>query len=94
GRELFLSDASLFVDDAEAYEKYQREEEPEAASEKAKENSAQSEASSSREGAAADPGETLPEDDDDDELDMDELNELEASLSRTSIQIREPGIEA
>lgn len=26
GRELFLSDASLFVDDAEAYEKYQREE--------------------------------------------------------------------
>lgn len=34
------------------------------------------------------------EDDDDDELDMDELNELEASLSRTSIQIREPGIEA
>lgn len=34
------------------------------------------------------------DDDDDDELDMDELNELEASLSRTSIQIREPGIEA
>ena len=32
-------------------------------------------------------------DDDDDELDMDELNELEASLSRTSIQIKEPGIE-
>lgn len=31
---------------------------------------------------------------DDDELDMDELNELEASLSRTSIQISEPGIEA
>ena len=28
GRELFLSDASLFVDDAEAYEKYNREEEP------------------------------------------------------------------
>jgi len=25
GRELFLSDSSLFVDDAEAYEKYQRE---------------------------------------------------------------------
>lgn len=34
------------------------------------------------------------DDDDDDELDLDELNELEASLSRTSIQIREPGIEA
>ncbi|KAE8704584.1 hypothetical protein F3Y22_tig00110450pilonHSYRG00818 [Hibiscus syriacus] len=30
GRELFLSDASLFVDDAEAYEKYQREEESDA----------------------------------------------------------------
>lgn len=28
--------------------------------------------------------------DDDDELDIDELNELEASLSKTSIQIREP----
>lgn len=30
GRELFLADASLFVDDAEAYDKYQREDEPEA----------------------------------------------------------------
>lgn len=38
--------------------------------------------------------EVLLDDDDDDELDMDELNELEASLSKTSIQIREPGIEA
>ena len=28
GRELFLLDASLFVDDAEAYDKYEREEEP------------------------------------------------------------------
>lgn len=27
---MFLANASLFVDDAEAYEKYQREEEPEA----------------------------------------------------------------
>lgn len=27
GRELFLLDASLFVDDAEAYEKYNREDE-------------------------------------------------------------------
>lgn len=34
GRELFLSDASLFVDDAEAYEKYHRQEEPEASDEK------------------------------------------------------------
>lgn len=30
--------------------------------------------------------------DDEDELDMDELDELEASLSRTSIQIQEPGM--
>lgn len=30
GRELFLSDASLFVDDAEAYDKYQSEEETDA----------------------------------------------------------------
>ena len=36
--------------------------------------------------------EVFADDDDDDELDMDELNELEASLSKTSIQI--PGIEA
>lgn len=28
--------------------------------------------------------------DDDDELDMDELNELEASLAKTSIQIQDP----
>ena len=34
----------------------------------------------------------LDDEEDDDELDMDELNELEASLSRTSIQIQEPGI--
>lgn len=34
------------------------------------------------------------DDDDDDELDLDELNELEASLSKTSIHICEPGIEA
>lgn len=45
-------------------------------------------------GAAADSEEVSDVDDDDDELDMDELNELEASLSKTSIQIREPGIEA
>ena len=31
------------------------------------------------------------EEDDDDDLDMDELDELEASLSRTTLQIKEPG---
>ncbi|KAK4766217.1 hypothetical protein SAY87_007859 [Trapa incisa] len=89
GRELFLSDASLFVDDAEAYDKYQREEEPESEPKSAKEDSGQGEASSSRGGAAAGDPNIPDDDDDDDELDMDELNELEASLSRTSIQIRE-----
>ncbi|XP_043696615.1 zinc finger CCCH domain-containing protein 11 isoform X1 [Telopea speciosissima] len=87
GRELFLSDSSLFVDDVEAYEKYQREEESDASEQKVKDDSA-SQAPSTSTATAAD------DDDDDDELDMDELNELEASLSRTSIQIREPGIEA
>ncbi|KAL3732126.1 hypothetical protein ACJRO7_028895 [Eucalyptus globulus] len=92
GRELFLSDASLFVDDAEAYDKYQREEEPEDAKDNAGGKSAEGQPSTSR-SAVAESEEVLL-DDDDDELDMDELNELEASLSKTSIQIREPGIEA
>lgn len=58
-----------------------------------KDDSAAGEPSSST-NTVADPEDSLVVDDDDDELDMDELNELEASLSRTSIQIREPGIEA
>ncbi|KAK9282766.1 hypothetical protein L1049_010987 [Liquidambar formosana] len=95
GRELFLSDSSLFVDDAEAYEKYQREEESIVTEQKVKDNSAVGGPSTST-SAPANSEEVLSDmdDDDDDELDMDELNELEASLSRTSIQIREPGIEA
>ncbi|XP_004307428.1 PREDICTED: zinc finger CCCH domain-containing protein 11-like [Fragaria vesca subsp. vesca] len=95
GRELFLADASLFVDDAEAHEKYHRQEEPEASAEKIKGNSAAVGPSSSTTAAGSE--EVLVDDedeDDDDELDLDELNELEASLSRTSIQIRELGIEA
>ncbi|KAL5800157.1 hypothetical protein ACOSQ3_033249 [Xanthoceras sorbifolium] len=95
GRELFLADASLFVDDAEAYEKYQREEEPVSTEQKVKEEASAAAGPSSSTNAVADSKEVLvDDDDDDDELDMDELNELEASLSRTSIQIREPGIEA
>lgn len=97
GRELFLSDSSLFVDDVEAYEKYQREEEFDSAEKKPQANG-----TAAREGpssSAASVGDAeVPDDDDDDvdddELDMDELNELEASLSKTSIQIREPGISA
>ncbi|XP_022744569.1 zinc finger CCCH domain-containing protein 11-like [Durio zibethinus] len=93
GRELFHLDASLFVDDAEAYEEYQREEERELTEQKVKDDSAAA-GPSSVTSAAADSEDILldDEEDDDDELDMDELNELEASLSRTSIQIQEPGI--
>ncbi|KAL6011128.1 hypothetical protein ACLOJK_001572 [Asimina triloba] len=133
GRELFLSDASLFVDDAEAYEKYNREEESNANEEKVQsilisvyfsdacaaipqlsrglscvlgcqsmaifylvrvrleKDESHSEGPSTSTGVEED---NIADDDDDDELDMDELNELEASLSKTSIQIREPGIEA
>ncbi|KAJ8754006.1 hypothetical protein K2173_001904 [Erythroxylum novogranatense] len=96
GRELFLSDSSVFVDDLEAYDRYDREEEPDA-NEKANNNSAADRPSSS---AKADENakdleeeeeeEEEEEDDDDDELDIDELNELEASLTKTSIQIQEP----
>eukprot|EP00268_Persea_americana_P015904 TRINITY_DN1750_c0_g1_i1.p1 TRINITY_DN1750_c0_g1~~TRINITY_DN1750_c0_g1_i1.p1 ORF type:complete len:361 (-),score=105.43 TRINITY_DN1750_c0_g1_i1:256-1338(-) len=88
GRELFLSDASLFVDDVEACERYQREEEPEVTENKDKNESGHIGPSTS-----ANVEEEVIADDDDDELDMDELNELEESLSRTSIQIHEPSIE-
>ncbi|XP_022841820.1 zinc finger CCCH domain-containing protein 11 [Olea europaea var. sylvestris] len=86
GRELFLSDASLFVDDAEAYDKYQREEEPDA-EQKVDKGSSMYVASSS----TATTRDINDVDDDDDDLNMDELNELEASLSKTTLQIREPG---
>ncbi|XP_022767430.1 zinc finger CCCH domain-containing protein 11-like isoform X2 [Durio zibethinus] len=93
GRELFMSDASLFVDDAEAYEKYQREEESDAPENKANYDS--SAAGPSTSAATAADAEALPDDDDDDdELDIDELNELEASLAKTSIQIQEYNAEA
>ncbi|KAI4300219.1 hypothetical protein L6164_033618 [Bauhinia variegata] len=88
GRELFLSDASLFVDDAEAYDKYQRE--PEQADDEQADGNATGDGPSTSATADADDD----DDDDDDELDIDELNELEASLSKTSIQINEPGAEA
>ncbi|BAT95829.1 hypothetical protein LR48_Vigan347s002600 [Vigna angularis] len=91
GRELFLSNASLFVDDAEAYEKYQREPEYDETGQNGNGNATQDGPSTS---AGAD-GEALDDiDDDDDELDLDELNELEASLAKTSIQIKETGAEA
>ncbi|MBA0608066.1 hypothetical protein Godav_020315, partial [Gossypium davidsonii] len=139
GRELFMSDASLFVDDAEAYEKYQREEESDAPENKNQatlshilDNGSNVIANTRvqcilrysiskqlkttlapedlyvsmpcpslilKEGANSDsaaptgPSTAGVPDDDDDELDIDELNELEASLSKTSIQIQEPSAE-
>lgn len=85
GRELFLSDASLFVDDAEAYEKYLRDEQSYAQERKVNSSSG---APSSSATSVGDPEDHS--DDNDDDLDMDELNELEASLAKTSIQIQEP----
>ncbi|XP_004497453.1 zinc finger CCCH domain-containing protein 11 [Cicer arietinum] len=94
GRELFLSDASLFVDDAEAYDKYQREPEPDETEQNGTGSASNNGPSTSSTGGADD--DELPDDidDDDDELDLDELNELEASLAKTSIQIKEAGTEA
>lgn len=88
GRELFLSDSSLFVDDAEAYDKYQREDESNATEEKNGRSSAANESSTSTSAAT---GETMADDEEADDLDMDQLNELEASLSKTSLQINEQG---
>lgn len=91
GRELFMADASVFIDDAEAYEVYERREESQASQEQSKKSQDEGPSSSTSNGKE---GEEDPDDediDDDDDLDLDELNELEASLSRTSIQIREPG---
>ncbi|KAL0344602.1 UNVERIFIED_CONTAM: Zinc finger CCCH domain-containing protein 11 [Sesamum radiatum] len=87
GRELFLSDASLFVDDAEAYDKYQREEEPDSDQKVNKDPPTDRPDSST---STTHDAEGIPDDDDDD-LDIDELDELEASLSRTTLQIKESG---
>ncbi|KAK7345614.1 hypothetical protein VNO77_16221 [Canavalia gladiata] len=93
GRELFLSNASLFVDDAEAYDMYQREPESDESVQNGNGNAAEDGPSTSATaGADAEASDDI--DDDDDELDIDELNELEASLSKTSIQIKETGAEA
>ncbi|KAF3493734.1 hypothetical protein DY000_02057336 [Brassica cretica] len=85
GRELFLSNASLFVDDAEAFEEYQREKEEEEIEQK--EKNKETEAGTSKSSGDAEQKEVEDDEDDDDDLDMDELDELEASLSKTSIQI-------
>lgn len=88
GRELFLSDASLFVDDAEAYDKYHRQPESDETEQNEGTGSATNNGPSTSATGGAD--DELPDDiDDDDELDLDELDELEASLAKTSIQIKE-----
>ncbi|ONK67849.1 uncharacterized protein A4U43_C05F4420 [Asparagus officinalis] len=94
GRELFMSDASLFVDDddAEAYERYQREDSDVTGGKVKSEGG--SEGTSTLNHFDKDAEEALAEEDDDDELDLDELEELEASLSKTSLQIHEAGIGA
>ena len=91
GRELFMADASVFIDDAEAYEVYERREEPQANQEQGKKSQDEGPSSSTSNGKEADEEPDDEDLDDDDDLDLDELNELEASLSRTSIQIQEPG---
>ncbi|XP_073289366.1 zinc finger CCCH domain-containing protein 11-like isoform X1 [Primulina huaijiensis] len=98
GRELFLSDSSLFVDDAEAYDKYQREEEPDPEQktqlqvnkDQAMDGPSSSTTQDTRDNPEHDNDNGYDDDEDDDDLDMDELMELEASLSRTTLQIREP----
>lgn len=81
GRELFLQDASLFVDDVDSYEKYQRED-TDFTENKIRSRSDEGPSSSA---IAEDEAEDVFGDDDD--LDIDELNELEASLAGTSIQM-------
>ncbi|XP_078179984.1 zinc finger C-x8-C-x5-C-x3-H type family protein [Carex rostrata] len=92
GRELFLADASVFIDDVEAYEIYDRQEGRGQADGQEGKDKAQPERPNSSSSLSKEAEELLAEeDDDDDELDIDELNALEASLSRASLQIHEPG---
>lgn len=91
GRELFLSDSSLFVDDVEACEKHLREEQSRVVKKQVDGNSVGEGPSASS--TEVGDGEALPSEDDD-ELDTNELDELEASLSRTAIEIQEPGVGA
>lgn len=93
GRELFASDATLFVDDEEAYDAYQREEsdgEAEAPLERPAPHANGGEPSNgAKEGdqsALTEEDERLLIEDDDDDLDLDELDELEASISKTALE--------
>ncbi|RAL45215.1 unnamed protein product [Cuscuta campestris] len=93
GRELFMSDSSYFVDDIGAYDKYDREEESNVTERKVDNGTSKDEASCSTSAPSTSNAEDVldGDDDDDDDLDDDELNELEASLAKTTLQINEPG---
>ncbi|KAG0594390.1 hypothetical protein M758_UG074100 [Ceratodon purpureus] len=84
GRELFLSDASLFVDDAEAYDIYIREEEPDVVEASGSVQQVEEKANISERAGISEHDEKLFADDDD-ELDLDELDELESSIHKTSL---------
>ncbi|GLJ54126.1 hypothetical protein SUGI_1159220 [Cryptomeria japonica] len=86
GRELFLLDASLFVDDAEAYEKYNREDE-EYDRKEVNPNIPSEQPSTS--GVTAEEEELILAEED--ELDPEELDELEASIANASLEPRENG---
>ncbi|KAG6386328.1 hypothetical protein SASPL_155224 [Salvia splendens] len=91
-RHVFLN-ASIFVDDAEAYDKYQREDESDVdqkVNKDAPTDRPSSSTSTMRSATDHDDDNNGDVDGDDDDLDMDELNELEASLSKTSLEIKEP----
>ncbi|KAL2651006.1 hypothetical protein R1flu_019134 [Riccia fluitans] len=93
GRELFAADASLFVDDAEACDRYQRDDdEPESS----RGSGGQAEPEQNRQGQGGVESSTTSVDiiteedalllaEDDDELDLDELDELEYSIAKTSL---------
>ncbi|KAI6698186.1 hypothetical protein NL676_018305 [Syzygium grande] len=91
GRELFLSNSSLFVDDVEACEKHLREEQSRVIRKQVDGNSAGDGPSALS--TEVGEGDVLLSEDED-ELDTDELDELEASLSRTAIEIQEPRVGA
>ncbi|KAG6551266.1 hypothetical protein Mapa_007192 [Marchantia paleacea] len=93
GRELFAADASLFVDDAEAFDQYQREDEEQESS-RPSDRPAESQHNRQNQGGAesmATSVDLITEEDaqllaeDDDELDLDELDELEYSIAKTSL---------
>ncbi|GBG79952.1 hypothetical protein CBR_g30214 [Chara braunii] len=90
GRELFLSDATLFVDDAEACDEYEREEEQATPAEPSSAARA-SEGGANERPNAGEKLEITDEDaallaEDDDDLSPEELAELERGIAQTSLQ--------